>query len=681
MITQTFDLNLIPDSAPVVVHCDQYDKGTGRLVISLYDGAVAYTPNGTAIIQGTKPDGRGFEYSASMSGNVVTANLTEQMSAVAGHVRCQIVVTESTGRTGTFVFILDVQKSALPADTDMSESEYQIIEEAIEEVQQAAQDASDFAEDAEAWAVGKRDGQDVPSTDPTYHNNSKYWADQASQYAQGGLHYTGSCLFANIPTSGMVDGDMWNIEDDFTTDSRFREGAGKFVPAGSNIAWIASNNKWDVLAMIRVSSLNDLTNVDITSPQNGQGLVYNATSHEWENGDVSVGDMTLITKGIGKPDGITTEVSSGTFSARGVGIVADVNSGGSTYGADWLYYHGTTDVITPNISQMYRVSINGQASLWYWSGTQYIQLTSSGGGGGGDYVGLYGMTEIQSSDGQGTTQISLNDYTAIGNYFCNGKAQIVVDYRSAISAGSVSSITISNAIFLLYVLRLPNDMIIQDLYVTKATDTSKLTHYRRFATKSGGTYSFKRWALDVVTESDQLSSTQPVRIATSCSDVNISSPTDGQILKYDSATNKWINAAASEGAEIDDTTTSTTKVWSSSKVNTELGNKANSTTVTNNNTAQNNKHKVTSKQVTTSGWTSDTSSQSGSTLYKKTITLSHVYVTSPTVEIGASGVLPTTAQQEAYDLLQYVTINGTTLTLYGSAVPTTAYYINIEGAD
>ena len=95
----------------------------------------------------------------------------------------------------------------------------------------------------------------------------------------------------------------------------------------------------------------------------------------------------------------------------------------------------------------------------------------------------------------------------------------------------------------------------------------------------------------------------------------------------------------------------------------------------------NNKHKVTSKQVATTGWTSDTTSQSGTTLYKKTITLSHVYVTSPIVDIGASGVLPTTAQQEAYDLLQYVTINGTTLTLYGSAIPSTAYYINITGAD
>jgi len=97
----------------------------------------------------------------------------------------------------------------------------------------------------------------------------------------------------------------------------------------------------------------------------------------------------------------------------------------------------------------------------------------------------------------------------------------------------------------------------------------------------------------------------------------------------------------------------------------------------------NNKHKVTSKQVTTSGWTSDTTSQSGTTLYKKTIALSHVYVDSPTVDIGAASgsVLPTTAQQEAYDLLQYVTIDGTTLYLYASDIPTTAFYIKVEGVD
>ena len=91
----------------------------------------------------------------------------------------------------------------------------------------------------------------------------------------------------------------------------------------------------------------------------------------------------------------------------------------------------------------------------------------------------------------------------------------------------------------------------------------------------------------------------------------------------------------------------------------------------------------TRKTVNTSSWTTDTSSQSGTTLYKKSISLSHVYVDSPTVEISTSSGtgLPTTAQQDAYNLLQYATVDGTTLYLYSSAIPSTTYYIQIGGVD
>lgn len=45
--------------------------------------------------------------------------------------------------------------------------------------------AEDSAEDAEAWAVGQRNGADVPSTDPAYHNNAKYYKDQAQTIVGG----------------------------------------------------------------------------------------------------------------------------------------------------------------------------------------------------------------------------------------------------------------------------------------------------------------------------------------------------------------------------------------------------------------------------------------------------------------------------------------------------------------
>lgn len=116
-----------------------------------------------------------------------------------------------------------------------------------DEAVSSASTAEEKAEDAEAWAVGKRNGTDVTPSDPTYHNNSKYWADQAKAYGTGGVHYIASVLFENIPVSGMASGDMYNIEDDFTTDERFQEGAGVKVKAGANIIYNAYG-KWDVEA-------------------------------------------------------------------------------------------------------------------------------------------------------------------------------------------------------------------------------------------------------------------------------------------------------------------------------------------------------------------------------------------------------------------------------------------------
>lgn len=46
------------------------------------------------------------------------------------------------------------------------------------------QQAKQYVDDAEAWARGTKDGVPVPSTAEQYHDNSKYWAQQAQQAAQ-----------------------------------------------------------------------------------------------------------------------------------------------------------------------------------------------------------------------------------------------------------------------------------------------------------------------------------------------------------------------------------------------------------------------------------------------------------------------------------------------------------------
>ena len=56
-------------------------------------------------------------------------------------------------------------------------------QEAAENARHQAEEYADFSKDAEAWATGKRDGQDVEPSDVTFHNNSEYYANMSKQIA------------------------------------------------------------------------------------------------------------------------------------------------------------------------------------------------------------------------------------------------------------------------------------------------------------------------------------------------------------------------------------------------------------------------------------------------------------------------------------------------------------------
>ena len=177
---------------------------------------------------------------------------------------------------------------------------------------------------------------------------------------------------------------------------------------------------------------------------------------------------------------------------------------------------------------------------------------------------------------------------------------------------------------------------------------------------------------------------------TNIKDVSIVSLANKQVLRYNTSTSKWENVTLT-GTDISysNSSMSATNVkdaldelkTDATTMSGQISNKLGTSDIANDLTQTTpgkvldatqgkilsdditNKHKITTKTVDTTGWTTDTSSQSGTTLYKKTISLAHVYVDSPSVDISTSSGtgLPTVAQQEAYDLLQYATVNGTTL--------------------
>ena len=253
----SFDLDMTPGGVPQIVRLSRYDKKIPELEFTLWNGASGYTiPTGaTVFITGSKPDKTGFEYECTYTGSVVSVEVTEQMTAVAGRVVCELTVATSNGKKGSANFFLDVEPSALSDDTVISETDIPI----IQHIPEIVAECEDYAETAHKWATFGNDSE-IPSST----NNALYWAQKAQEYAVGALHWKASVAFANIPTTGMEVGDMYNITDAFTTDARFDEGAGVKCSAGTNIVWDA-NGKWDIL----ISSTNA---ADINFDNTGTGM-------------------------------------------------------------------------------------------------------------------------------------------------------------------------------------------------------------------------------------------------------------------------------------------------------------------------------------------------------------------------------------------------------------------------
>jgi len=192
VITQKINVNLIPSGIKPRVNVSQYDYGSRTLEISLYNGTVPFNvPSGAnVIIQGTKKDGRGFQYEGlEFENNVVTCDITQQMTVFEDEVATEIVINTGTGddaeQLATANFIINVEPAALRDDVVVSETDIpaiQTLPEAMAEVRAAvistaadAQAADASATEAESYAkggTGTRTGEDT--------DNALYYKQQAA---------------------------------------------------------------------------------------------------------------------------------------------------------------------------------------------------------------------------------------------------------------------------------------------------------------------------------------------------------------------------------------------------------------------------------------------------------------------------------------------------------------------
>ena len=192
---QKIRLNIVPGGVIPTVNVSQNDIGR-VLQFELYDGlsVASITAGTTATIEGTKPDNHAFQYSATVSGNVVTVNTVQQMVIVPGTVECTLTLTYNSQVIGTALFFMEVERSGLDMNADVSDTELPALmdlaranaeraENAADDADASAQEAEDYkdyantaAAIAKSWATYSND----PNIYGNNTDNAHYWSDQAA---------------------------------------------------------------------------------------------------------------------------------------------------------------------------------------------------------------------------------------------------------------------------------------------------------------------------------------------------------------------------------------------------------------------------------------------------------------------------------------------------------------------
>lgn len=183
----------------------------------------------------------------------------------------------------------DARKSA-----DTATEKAEIATQKAEEITGESEAAAASATKAKSYAVGGTGSRDGEDTD-----NAQYYYEQIKRVSQGlnGIIPMGTVAFADLPVSGMENGWMYNISDDFTSDDRFNDGGGIFYGKGNNVIW-TSEGKWDVTAGSGVTGIKG--NKEKTYRQGNVNLTPEQIGAVAEDGDTS--DTTVAFASSDTPD-------------------------------------------------------------------------------------------------------------------------------------------------------------------------------------------------------------------------------------------------------------------------------------------------------------------------------------------------------------------------------------------
>ena len=337
MANQYYDVRVDVAKSDVFDSGLRFTQGDSKVIflrIAVTNGGAKFdASNTTPSVNFVKPDGTYVVGTPVESNDVWVYQFLGNELQAAGKVLCDIKFTYSSGRISSGKFVFFVEKDTTIPEAQISQSYIAPMEEALAEMYNYNQqgksivDASrEFSKDSEAWAAGTRDGIDIPDTDPQYHNNAKYWAEQAAA-SSGVAPATPDRLGIVMPDNVTINVDENGVLSAVGTGqgdmlSEVYDPEGEVADAGGIVAYVADelSGKQDTL------TFDNVPTAESDNPVKSQGIkeaidTALETSGELLKDTVGWTGKNLCSWGLQgtytKNDGTLTVNADGSFTING----------------------------------------------------------------------------------------------------------------------------------------------------------------------------------------------------------------------------------------------------------------------------------------------------------------------------------------------------------------------------
>ena len=311
---------------------------------------------------------------------------------------------------------------------------------------------------AEKWAVGKARGVDVPSTDVTYHNNSKYWSAEARRIFENArvINYVVCETAANVATKE-VTVDNWELEVGMWACIRFlytdtstnvmlniNSTGARFIRYNGRNIWTGFLNNLNTYLVIydgsyfqvvgmyeagRAAGANS-SKIGINSFANGENVMASGGASMAIGKDTVAGHVGTSAEGQGTKATTPWSHVAGQYNVLEIPLPDDIPdwTGGTSYSiGDIVFYFGQLKICTiPNSDSTFKTT------KWDDYEPKYAEIIGNG-------TGDNARSNARTLDWSGNERLKGDVYVGCGAD-SSGGSKLVSEAALAAKRGAVSGL-------------------------------------------------------------------------------------------------------------------------------------------------------------------------------------------------------------------------------------------------